>query len=237
MSKLTELRGCFRRESLRRVRGGVVTYAVIFSCPTKLAYCNIMRIGILVPLLLVVVLVQTQKTQPVRRGTTFQATVWPEYHNNYAGRFSCRNCNPFEGDQPCTRRLPLLCINNHKSLDRPFYQIAIEYTPFQVTDGGYYDGWTGGVFEVTSPIRGQDITSYQAGDELCKGFFGDSSKFASWDDGYYMSYMNERPIKAWNLWSWDQTKQGRWNMWGYFNHHYRGRAWVWARGQSGNCGA
>ena len=38
---------------------------------------------------------------PLNRGLTFQATVFPSYENNWAGRFSCNNCNPFEGDQPC----------------------------------------------------------------------------------------------------------------------------------------
>ena len=174
--------------------------------------------------------------KPVKRGLTFQATVWPDYSNYWAGRFSCNNCNPFQGDQLCTRKLPILCINKHKSLDRPYHRISIEYTPFKYTDGGFYDGWTGGVFEVSAPVRGYDITSYEVGDKLCKGYFGETSKFAAFNDGYYMDYMNQRPIKAWNHWDWSQAKQGKWNFWGYFNHHYRGRAWVWVpNSTTGNC--
>ena len=60
-------------------------------------------------------------TQPIHKGLTFQATVWPRYENNWAGRFSCNNCNPFEGDQPCEKSLPILCISNARSTDRPFY--------------------------------------------------------------------------------------------------------------------
>ena len=127
---------------------------------------------LLVVLLLLALALGQQSVTPIRRGMTYQANVWPRYENNYAGRFSCSNCNPFEGDQPCSRKLPILCINQHKKIDRPFYNIAIEYTPFKVVDGGYYDGWTGGVFEVTSMVRGSDITSYSVGDDLCKGFFG-----------------------------------------------------------------
>lgn len=33
--------------------------------------------------------------KPIKKGLTFQATVWPSYHSNWAGRFSCNNCNPF----------------------------------------------------------------------------------------------------------------------------------------------
>ena len=175
--------------------------------------------------------------QPLNKGLTFQATVFPSYENNWAGRFSCNNCNPFEGDQPCKKALPILCISNQKKASRPFYRIQTQYTPFAILDGGYYDGWTGGVLTVTLPVRGSDITSYKVGDDLCKGYFGTTSSFATFDQGYYMPYMNENPIKAWGFWDWNKAKRGGWNFWGYFNHHYRGRAWVWVKGQpNGNCG-
>ena len=175
--------------------------------------------------------------QLLNKGLTFQATVFPKYENNWAGRFSCNNCNPFEGDQPCSKALPILCISNHLTAVRPWHTISVTYTPFAITDGGYYDSWTGGVFTVTLPVRGIDITSYAVGDKLCKGYFGNNSRFAKFDDGRYMEHMNEPPQKTWALWDWSKTKKGGWNMWGYFNHKYRGRAWVWVDNQpNGNCG-
>ena len=173
---------------------------------------------------------------PVNKGMTFQPTVFPTYENSWAGRFSCNNCNPFEGDQPCTKALPLLCISNYKVASRPFYTVAIEFTPFAITDGGYYDPWVGGVFTTTLPIRGSDISSYSIGDNLCKGYFGSNSRWAKFDDGYYMEYMNQLPRKTWSFWDWNKAKKGGWNMWGFFNLHYRGRAWVWIDNQpNGNC--
>jgi len=65
----------------------------------------------------------TVAQQPLNKGLTFQATVFPAYENNWAGRFSCNNCNPFEGDQPCTKALPILCISSAKALSRPYYTI------------------------------------------------------------------------------------------------------------------
>ena len=175
--------------------------------------------------------------QPNNKGMTFQATVWPSYETSWAGRFSCNNCNPFEGDQPCTKSLPILCISSPKSISRPFYPIQIQYTPFSITDGGYYDGWTGGVVTSTLPVRGSDITSYSVGDKICKGYFGNNSVFATLDSGFYMPFMNELPRKTWSLWDWNKAKTGGWNFWAYFNLHYRGRAWVWVKGQpNGNCG-
>jgi len=49
--------------------------------------------------------------------------------------------------------------------------------------------------------------------------------------------MNQRPWKVMNHWDWKNAKQGGWNFWGFFNHHYRGRAWAWVDNQpNGNCG-
>lgn len=175
--------------------------------------------------------------QPVKKGLTMQATVWPSYENNWAGRFSCNNCNPFEGDTPCNRSLPLVCLTSAKSVTRPYYNIANQFTPYSVLDGGYYDGWTGGFIQVTLPVQGSSISSYKVGDDLCKGYFGKNANFATFDSGYYLPFMNRPPFKAWSLWNWDQAQRGQWNFWGYFNHHYRGRAWVWVNGQPlGNCG-
>lgn len=175
--------------------------------------------------------------KPVKKGLTFQATVWPSYNSNWAGRFSCNNCNPFEGDQTCDKQLPLVCITSHRSLQRPLYNIAVQYTPFAVIDGGYYDGWTGGVIQVTVPVRGYDLVDYETGNTLCQGYFGSNARWAKFNDGFYMPFMNQRPISAWVSWDWGKVKNGGWNFWGYFNHHYRGRAWVYVDGQpNGNCG-
>lgn len=114
----------------------------------------------------------TYFTASIKKGLTLQATVFPTYDNNWAGRFSCKNCNPFEGDTFCNRTLPLLCISNAKTALRPFYNIAVQFTPYNITDGGYYEGWTGGVFQVTNPVQGAAITSYLVGDKLCKDYFG-----------------------------------------------------------------
>jgi hypothetical protein len=199
------------------------------------------RPTLLLALLLLLCGVAAQTPQyyvtPIKKGLTLQATVFPAYENSWAGRFSCNNCNPFEGDTPCNRSLPLLCLSNPRSVVRPSYKISIEFTPFTVLDGGFYDGWTGGVFTVTLPVRGSEITSYAVGDKLCKDYFGPNAKFAEFDDGHYMAFMNQNPQKTYSLWDWAQTKRGGWNMWGYFNHRYRGRAWAWVKNQPyGNCG-
>jgi hypothetical protein len=104
----------------------------------------------ILPILIIFAVSYAQTPQnysgPMKKGLTFQATVLPSYKNNWAGRFSCNNCNPFEGDTNCNRSLPLLCLTNAKAVIRPYYNIVIQFTLFSVADGGYYDGWTGGLF-------------------------------------------------------------------------------------------
>ena len=108
-------------------------------------------IKLAVPLLLLLALTAAQGTapvtstldfnlRPINKGLTFQATVFPSYENSWTGRFSCNNCNPFEGDQPCSKELPILCISHHKIVVRPKYIIPVQITPFAVQDGGYYEG-------------------------------------------------------------------------------------------------
>ena len=174
--------------------------------------------------------------QSFKKGLTFQATVWPTYKSNWAGRFSCNNCDPFQGDQYCNISLPLICISSPNATVRPLYNVAVQYTPFSVLDGGYYDGWTGGVIQATLPVLGSAVTSYKVGDSICKGYFGNNSVFATFNSGYYMDFMNQLPAKTWAFWDWSKVKQGGWNFWGYFDLHYRGRGWVWSSQASGNCG-
>lgn len=88
------------------------------------------KLFITLTLLLMATLVFSQNQnlfslKPVKRGFTMQATRWPSYENSWAGRFSCNNCNPFEGDQLCNRSLPLVCISHAKTIYRPFYGIQV----------------------------------------------------------------------------------------------------------------
>ena len=109
--------------------------------------------------------------------------------------------------------------------------------PYQNPDRGYYNGWTGGIFTVTPPVRGYDVDSFAAGDKLCKDYWGKNAKFAEFKDGYYLSYMNNRPRKTWRFWDWKLASCGGWAFWGYFNTNYNGRAWTWIDNQPhANCG-
>ena len=77
--------------------------------------------------ILLLALTQTQNTLttsvtyilPIKKGLTMQATHWLSYKTNWAGRVSCNNCKPFEGDTPCNRSVPLLCLRNASETPNP----------------------------------------------------------------------------------------------------------------------
>ena len=93
---------------------------------------------------------------------------------------------------------------------------------------------------MTDSVQGLQIHSWEAGDLICKKYYGSDAKFADFHDGYYLDDMNgfsSGSIKAWGDWSWAQAKCGEWSLWGYFNHHWNRRAWIWVnKQQNANCG-
>jgi hypothetical protein len=149
---------------------------------------------------------------------------------------SCVNCDPQEGDTPCTQILPVTCIIHHKKLDRPFYKFYPTYTSLSNPDNSFYEGWTGGIIALTDPVRGLEVDSYITGTRMCQNAFGPDAKMATFTDGYYMDYMNGPEINIEKSWNWSLAKRGEYNFWGYFNHHHIGKSWVWTQTTpSGNC--
>lgn len=71
-----------------------------------------------------------------------------------------------------------MCILHHKVLDRPHYTYSNLAIPYDNPDRSYYNGWTGGIFTVTQPVKGYEVDSFAAGDKLCKDYWGINAKFA-----------------------------------------------------------
>jgi hypothetical protein len=172
----------------------------------------------------------------VKRGLTFRATVLPEESNSFVGRMSCDGCNPQQGDTSCTETLPVLCIVHAQTLHRPYYDYYPDFTPYANPDQSFYEGWTGGVLAVTDPVMGLQINSFIVGDNLCKTAYGPKATFATFKSGWYMPRMNGINLLIEKAWDWTKARTGEFNLWGYFNHNYRGKAWVWTQTTpTGNC--
>ena len=171
-----------------------------------------------------------------KKGLTFTTTVWPEEANSYVGRMSCNDCDPQEGDTPCTEKLPVLCIIHHKVLNRPYYNFYPDFSSYDNADQGYYEGWTGGIFALTDPVRGLEVDSFVTGDHMCKLAYGPNAKFATFRDGFYMDNMNGPDLKIERSWDWGKAKAGEYGLWGYFNHDHVGKSWIWTQyTPKGNC--
>ena len=142
-------------------------------------------------------------------------------------------CDPYNGDTYCSESLPILCINYYKDMARPAYDYNAGGI---VSDKGYYNGWGGGVFTVTTPVQGSSISSQAYGTQKCQQQFGPDSVMAEHHMGRYMNDMDGPPQKAWTLWNWSQTSTGGWGIWGYFGHSETGKVWTWINNQrNGNC--
>ena len=193
-------------------------------------------LGLLLGVQSVEVFMEYSQAARTKKGLTYTATVYPEETNSFVGRMSCGDCNPQDGDTPCTEKLPVLCILHHKTLNRPFYNFYPDFSQYDVADQSFYEGWTGGIFALTDPVRGLEIDSFVTGDNMCKTAYGPYAKFASFTDGYYMDQMNGPEVKIEASWDWGQAKSGEFGMWGYFNHDHIGRSWVWTQyTPNGNC--
>jgi hypothetical protein len=44
-------------------------------------------------------------------------------------------------------------------------------------------------------------------------------------------------VKAWGNWDWTLALCGEWSIWGYFNHDWKGKTWIWVNDEpNANCG-
>ena len=186
-------------------------------------------------LILLLTTLCTCQVLTTKKGMTWMVKRWPGPYNAWVGQMYCIGCDPYNGDTPCTTALPILCVNYYKTMARPNYA-WVASTGGAVSDASFYNAWSGGVFTVTQPVKGSDITSLAKGNTFCQNEFGSTSIMAEHHLGRYMSNMANSPPKIWMTWNWSQTSEGGWGMWGYFGHSEPGPVWVWVSGQAnGNC--
>lgn len=116
---------------------------------------------------------------PAKKGVTL-------VYNKLASRgdiaaFSCKgmadepDCEPYTGDQPCTRRLPLLCF-----LDRDL-PAPVHTTQWDFKTITRY--WSGGEVAATAPVAADSFATIAAADRLCAETFGAAWRAAEWHDG------------------------------------------------------
>ena len=141
-------------------------------------------------------------------------------------------CDPYQGDTSCSTALPILCLKA-ANLPRPNYAVAGKEHAMPVE---YYNGWTGGQIGITQPVRGDQLTSVETANELCKAALGEGFRMAEHHDGKYVTGMNEKNYygKTWP----DESRllPGGWHWYAYGTIHSGTRFWVYINDQQqGNC--
>lgn len=86
--------------------------------------------------------------------------------------------DPFVGDEPCSKRLPLLCYADR---DSPAPE---GLPPPMLTDTARH--WNGGELAATTPVRGDSFRMVTEADARCAAEFGREWRTAEWADGGFM---------------------------------------------------
>ena len=177
----------------------------------------------------------TEKIDASSKCFTKKGLTWKFYSHsceNGLDNVGCGGCDPYSGDTPCDKYLPILCIYKAK-MPRPSYKITCSAAAMPAE---FYCGWTGGFINVTKPYRGCEIESKEHADKICAAQFGDCWEMASHGDGYYIQGMNEQDY-TYCKWDWSIAGSGGWAFYAYGNVSalkYE-RFWTYIDNQPGNC--
>jgi hypothetical protein len=140
--------------------------------------------------------------------------------------------NPTSGDTKCKIRLPILCVNVDNS-PRPNYYVDV------ANGQEFYQGWAGGHYATTLPVKGNTITSAANGDSRCATSFGAGWRMAEFHDGAYVTGMDDHnfgnTIGSNSAWPAGPYAHGGWTAWGFGHVRSDMRSWVYINDQQGNC--
>ncbi|MDQ1294446.1 MAG: hypothetical protein QG608_2329 [Actinomycetota bacterium] len=93
--------------------------------------------------------------------------------------------DPYHGDTPVTRSLPLLCFKSVPEEIVPPEGVNLYYSPGVAMPSGYYSGWSRGWVALTPPIRGTSLTSLAVANQTCVNYFGDGWRMGEFHDGWW----------------------------------------------------
>ncbi|HNY31279.1 MAG TPA: hypothetical protein PKO15_10370 [Fibrobacteria bacterium] len=122
---------------------------------------------------------------------------------------SAIGCNAYEGDTPCSRALPILCVKVDGS-PRPAYDIRYPAKDNQA----YYGGWLEGSAALSRPVEGTTLRSWKNADKICKESLGAGWRMAEHHDGWYINGMSSRQYHH-GFWTEAMKDRGGWNFYAY----------------------
>ena len=147
---------------------------------------------------------------------------------------SCSSCNAYVGDTSCNNKLPILCVSSCTFKRPPYNPIGCTTCAIRPPDApAFYDGWSGGMFKLSSPVLGTSLLSYTNMNNICQQQFGSSFIVADHGMGKYVPGMSSTAF-FYNTWP-TTTRSGGWGARGYGNLNTTSRFWVYISGQPANC--
>ena len=140
------------------------------------------------------------------------------------------NCAAYSGDTLCSSKLPILC-KNVNGAKRPPYNVGACSTCANVLES--YSGWVNGNLAVTSPIRGERLTSRMVGNNICAKQLGTDWTMVEHHNGKYKIGMSNTTYvgKKWTR----PFLKGGWGVYGFGNVGNASRFWVAINDQNANC--
>ncbi|MEK2495057.1 hypothetical protein WN990_36495 [Kitasatospora purpeofusca] len=110
--------------------------------------------------------------------------------------------NAYQGDTAPWASLPVLCLNQ----DGRSAPAGISL--------GFYNGWALGSVALSRPVKGSELTSAAAANEVCRSTFGRNWRQAEFHDGHYGP--NYSSTGGWTFWASGSLPQGV-RFWTYIN--------------------
>jgi hypothetical protein len=133
-----------------------------------------MRKNLIDPLVLIFVLPGLALAQSSGKGMTWKLLAT----NSTTGTIDvgCYNgCNAYQGDTPCGKALPILCIRKSGA----GFPLPL---PLDVNNSNQYHRWSGGIVGTTKPMV--PPTSRAAANDVCAKEFGPDWRVAEFHDGW-----------------------------------------------------
>jgi len=129
-------------------------------------------------------------------------------------RVGCSGCDAYQGDTPCSTRLPILCLKQDNSPDP-----GVPILPNGgVMPDDFYNGWAEGHIGLTLPVPGDALMGVEDANDICRFFVGSDYRIGEHHDGKRQS-----------------GGYGGWNWYAYGNVNDSSRFWAHVNGQPANC--
>ncbi len=155
--------------------------------------------------------------QPLGHADNGMGMTWKKqshYDTLGVDRVGCSGCDAYQGDTPCSTKLPILCLKQDNSPDPG--------VPILPNDGvmplDFYSGWAEGHIGLTLPVPGDALMGVADANDICRFFVGSDYRIGEHHDGKRQS-----------------GGYGGWNWYAYGNVNDSSRFWAHINGQPSNC--